>query len=1149
MSIKRTIITTVVALALVAVVAPFAVNAQTPTVAQLMAQIAQLSAQLQGLQGTTTPAATGTGACAGITFTRNLTVGSTGSDVKCLQTILNESATTQVSTTGAGAPGMETSTFGPKTLVAVKKYQTANGLTPANQVGPMTRAKLNAALSSTVVLPNPNQTTPVVTPTGSISATVASDNPASGAIINSQAVADLLHINFTGTGTVTSVTLQRSGISDQNTLQNVYLFDGNTRITDGYSFNVNGQIVMNGLSIAVNGSHTISVRADVATGVSSSASSIAVAMTGFTGNGSTVTSNAQGNTMMIVAGSAASATLNANTVQSATVNAGVSQYTFWSAPIQVNTRAVLLKTANFRMIGSAPSDALANIKMFIDGVDTGKTATITAINGSTYLSFDLTSAPITLTTGSHTIDVRADVQKGTDRTITISVQQASDITITDPQVGVNIAVGNTPNGTAVISIATGSATVVVDPTFTSQTNISGGATNAVIGRFIIHAYGEDVKVQTLNVIPAILGATAASGSGCTTNATTGVASGTCGLNNVTLYFNGSQVGSQINYSAANGYTMGDGVTTGTVIPFSLGSQVIAPAGQDSVLEVRADLQTSGNYAYNGGTVKVGLPLETANGQGMSSQNTVAVPTAEVATTGLSIQTGQLQVAANSNYLNQNISANTAGTKIGSYVIQNQSTSESIRLTSYSLTTTVSGGSPTTLAINNFSALRTSDTTGSGSTPVQFSGVGTGTTSTDVFSVNDTLAPGATMTVDVFANTGAASSGTIHTTLTVSSIGSVDNIAATSSVMPGQTMTLGSGSVATPTVVVSSTTPSQYIASSTPSGAANSSQATYNFISNSGTSNITELKFTVSDSSSNTSVTNVCVGSVCNQPISGIADLTGLNLTVPNGGGGLTQNVLLSYSGVGTGGLLPGTTSTIALTYVKYTSGGTTAVLGVSPTISIPANQMTLVGSVPTVSISQTSPATGLILGANQLVGQVTVAASSSGDIRVGKITFNVGNSGFASGTSGSQESLTAPYLANGTTRLQYVTCASTGGTGGTSTTAVTCTFNSNAAGTSLGTTGYAYDYPITRGNSQTFNLYATTGGAAATSSTASISSAVAVDTSASSASSSNFLWDDASVNGTNPVNNDSTYGDAGTGTKLNSYFIYNFPTNSYSIHQ
>ena len=183
MSIKRTIITTIVALALVAVVAPAAVSAaltssQVQAIISLLQSfgadattIANVQSSLTGGTPVTpgTPVPTGSVACSGVTFTRNLTVGSTGSDVKCLQVILNANGYT-LAATGAGSPGMETSYFGPITLVAVKAFQTAHGWTPANQVGPLTRNALNALLSGT----------PGIVPTGPVSATLSYDNPAAG---------------------------------------------------------------------------------------------------------------------------------------------------------------------------------------------------------------------------------------------------------------------------------------------------------------------------------------------------------------------------------------------------------------------------------------------------------------------------------------------------------------------------------------------------------------------------------------------------------------------------------------------------------------------------------------------------------------------------------------------------------------------------------------------------------------------------------------------------------------------------------------------------------------------------------------------------------------------------------------------------------
>jgi hypothetical protein len=69
-------------------------------------------------------------ASASYTFTRNLTIGSTGADVTALQTKLGVSPATGY--------------FGALTKAAVVAYQTANGIVPATgYVGPLTLAKLN----------------------------------------------------------------------------------------------------------------------------------------------------------------------------------------------------------------------------------------------------------------------------------------------------------------------------------------------------------------------------------------------------------------------------------------------------------------------------------------------------------------------------------------------------------------------------------------------------------------------------------------------------------------------------------------------------------------------------------------------------------------------------------------------------------------------------------------------------------------------------------------------------------------------------------------------------------------------------------------------------------------------------------------------
>lgn len=925
-----------------------AAAAQTTDSAALAAQIQALQAQLSAMNGTS--------ASMSYTFSANLSLGSKGQDVWNLQKALNSWDGTHVAVTGAGSPGNETSTFGPATKKAVMKFQAKYGISQTGTVGPITRAKLNSLLSSSPVVTTPGQTPVVVS--GPVSAMLSSDNPAAGYIINSQATADLEHITFTGNGVVNSVTLSRMGISDQNTLANVYLYDGATRLTDGYSFNSTGQIVINNLNIVVSGSKTIAVKADVYAHAADNSSTISVGLTGFTSGTNVNTANVWGNTFNVSVGNPATASFTAQSsmnVTSASINAGLTGYTFFRAPLQVNTRTMWLKSANFRMVGSAPIDALGNITLYVDGVSTGKTASVMTVNGSNYASFDFTAAPFALTTGSHTVEVRADVQKGSARNVTFSIQQAADFTVTDPQIGVNIAITGVPNTSGTITIGAGSATFVIDPAFQSLTNVTGGASNVVIGRFKAHAYGEDVKVSSLSVTPVLAGMTPSAN----------------GLQNVSLYFNGSQVGSQTATW-----------TTGAIL-FNLGSQMILPAGQDSWIEVRADLRDQSGTNYTAGTVSTMVNSISGNAQGQISQdssNVASFPGSTITTSGLTVQTALLSVAKNPAYANQNVNPNTAAVKIGSYVLQNQSSSESVRITGF--TVGVTPGAPAD--IHNFAAL-TISTPGQTVNPIQPQ------TTNNVFSTNFTLAPGQTQTVDVLADTSTAT-GTVVTDLQVTSIGVTSNVSATSPDKTGQTITLASGSITTTPTLLTSSTVSQYVAAK--GGLTDGTLASFKVVSNNGVSTISELTYNVNQAS--TTIASIRVGGVTAPVVNGLAYLTGLNISVPNGGSGVSLDTYASYSDVGVTGVPSGATSTITLAKIKYTSGGTTATLNTSATSS----QMTSVASKPTITVSK--PSAILSAGLMEAI-DVTVAADARGSVTLNSLPITVAlNNATASSTGANQ---------------------------------------------------------------------------------------------------------------------------------------------------
>ena len=155
-----------IGVAVIALVTIVSVSGITPAVAQtpaeLQTQINALLAQITALQaqiaGAPAPAP-----AAVFNFTRNLTLGSTGEDVKALQQFLNTQGFA-VAATGAGSAGNESTTFGPRTQAALVRFQEANNISPAlGFFGPVTRARI-ATLIPAPVVPPVVVTPPVVTP-------------------------------------------------------------------------------------------------------------------------------------------------------------------------------------------------------------------------------------------------------------------------------------------------------------------------------------------------------------------------------------------------------------------------------------------------------------------------------------------------------------------------------------------------------------------------------------------------------------------------------------------------------------------------------------------------------------------------------------------------------------------------------------------------------------------------------------------------------------------------------------------------------------------------------------------------------------------------------------------------------------------------
>lgn len=446
-NITKKILVGVVTIAFAATIAS---PASAATVEELQAQISALLAQISALQsqigtasGGTTQ--TGTGACAGVTFSRTLKLGMSGNDVKCLQTILNQAADTQIAVTGAGSPGAETLYFGNLTRTAVIKFQqkyasevlTPIGLTAGTGlVGAKTIAKLNTMLGGggSVIIPGVTVAT----------AKLAADNPAASAVPTSAGRVPLLKIVLQSAGqdvTVNTLKFKRTGVGASADWEALYLYVDDVRVTTyGRTIAVDDQTVefptLN-FTIPAGGYRTITLRGDVLSTASAGGQSAFqlissnVAFAGMPVIGNTFTIGGVGvGTVTIAAG---------NSVTSPMV--GAQGATIGSFKVTAGTQDVSLKQIIFTITGTIARANVTNIKLYYEDQLLGQTS-----GTDTY-----DNATITLTTPFNisktlikTFTVKADLAGKAGDTIITKILENGDVLANDQVYGYGSVITGAP---------------------------------------------------------------------------------------------------------------------------------------------------------------------------------------------------------------------------------------------------------------------------------------------------------------------------------------------------------------------------------------------------------------------------------------------------------------------------------------------------------------------------------------------------------------------------------------------------------------------------------------------------------------------------------------------------------------------------------
>lgn len=679
--------TTAVLLSSSALVMPVA-NAQSTT--DLQAQINALLSQITALQAQLA-ASQGSAVVTACSFTRDLTVGAKGDDVKCLQQYLNGKGY-KVAESGAGSPGNETTTFGSLTKAAAAKWQAANSVSPAvGYFGSISRAKYTSLAGAAPVVTTPS--TPVVAGVASgLTVSLAPNQPASGLFGESFASRDFTKLNFTasadGDVTVKAVTVQRTGQGNDSAFSGVVLLDeSGIRLGDAKTFgSTHTTRIPDKFVVKAGQTRTITLAGDSDAdqndynGQLVSLSLIGVEVEGSTNinatypmTGPLMTVNS---TLAIGSATLARGPLDPGT--GATKEIGTQGYIFSALQVTAGTNEdITVKSIKWNQSGSAAVADLGNIKTTFDGVtyDTevssdGKYYTAKFGNGITILKGN-----------NKEMYIKGNVLSGSNRTVDFDLYRYAELQVIGNTYGYAILPSATettadndddgefqdaqPRWDAFqVHVGNGSITAEKATEVGAQ-NISENLADQSLGGILVDVKGEIITVAAMNFDLAL------------TKAASGVTLNSNDITNISLVekATGKVVAGPV-----------DGVAGGNnAVRFT--DTVTFPVGR-TVYELKGKLGT--DFSQNDTVAASTTPSsDWTTVRGIESGQTITPsPASAVTLSTMTVKTGALTLTLSSDTAssspNQNVVAGTGSYPFAKYVLDASGSGEDLRITSMQL---------------------------------------------------------------------------------------------------------------------------------------------------------------------------------------------------------------------------------------------------------------------------------------------------------------------------------------------------------------------------------------------------------------------------------------------------------------------------------
>lgn len=565
--------------------------------------------------------------------------------------------------------------------------------------------KETASIVPTGVGTAPTDTTPPGQVGTSLSVSLASDSPVAASIIDdststtsgAQAFVPFVKVGLTagsdGAVKVTTIKFERSGISSDADLSALYLYEGDTLgtlLAESQSFS-SGMVTFTNSSglITVPAGQTkyVTMRADLAndTGSGKTINFKLTSASGVTTDGASVSGSfpVQGSTMSV----ATAANLgyitvaNVSPTGATTVNPGTTDHEAWRFSLVASDQDMEVRWLKIDMTGSAGNTDLSNWRLQVAGVDIAPAVPQMTTSDEIVFNF---ATPYVIESGqTKNVSLIVNVDSGSTRTIHFQIQDMYNLVAYDKEYNVFTKTNQTDTWTVIESHTSTTSTTINSGSLTvgkssdSPTgNIAAGATSILMAKFDFTAAGEDIRINSLKVTTP---------------------SAIAGLDNVKVFFNGSQVGSTSDSDATNDDA-----------DFSFGTSVVVPAGTTKVIAVYADVKNAAGTNLTAGTDTVAITLAAGSANARALSSSTSISTTAVTANTLSVASGSLLVAENLSVTdatsgNPSGVAGQANVLIGSFVVT-AGAGEGVTITQFTMTDDVAAATGSSLA-DTFQNLR------------------------------------------------------------------------------------------------------------------------------------------------------------------------------------------------------------------------------------------------------------------------------------------------------------------------------------------------------------------------------------------------------------------------------------------------------------